>query len=120
MGASKDAVDSFGFEPVIAFKGFDTNSGERGAATNSGWRGAATNSGWRGAATNSDWRGAAADFSGTGRVKSCEGGAIILLHRNPKDGSIVRLVGGVAGRDGIKPDTWYTLDTSGEMIECTA
>jgi hypothetical protein len=116
-GAATNSGDS-GAATNSGYSGAATNSGYRGAATNSGYSGAATNSGYRGAATNSGKHGVACDFSGTGRVKSCEGGAIVLIHRKPwPDLSIVRVVGGKVGENGIKADTWYCLDDNGEMVE---
>jgi hypothetical protein len=49
-------------------------------------------------------------------AKAREGAAIVLCHRTD-DGSIVHIRAAVAGRDGVKVDTWYTLGADGEFVE---
>lgn len=46
------------------------------------------------------------------------GGAIVLVHRND-DNEIIVVWAGIAGRDDIKPDTWYTLK-GGKPVEVQA
>ena len=92
------------------------NSGDRGAASNSGDRGAASNSGYSGAASNSGKAGIAADFSGCGKAKSSETGAIVCVSRDD-DGNILHIRASKVGENGIKPDVFYTLDAAGEFVE---
>ncbi len=47
------------------------------------------------------------------------GSAIVLCHR-ADDGSITHIRAGVAGRDGVKVDTWYSLTADGEFVEVDA
>ena len=97
--------------------GAASNSGYRGAASNSGNRGAASNSGNRGAASNSGDRGIAADFNGYyTKVKSCATGAIVCINRDD-EGNIRHIRASKVGENGIKPDTWYSLNDSGEFVE---
>jgi len=105
-------------------QGAATASGDGGAATASGWRGAATASGWRGAATASGYQGAAtasgdsgaATASGfKGKVRGAPGCALFLVER-ALDGSIRAVWAGIAGRDGIKADTFYRL-VDGKPVE---
>jgi hypothetical protein len=96
--------------------GAASNSGTRGAASNSGDYGAASNSGYQGAASNSGQHGIAAGFGYSNKAKSCETGAIVLVHRN-NDGEIVQIRASKVGENGIKPDVWYELDEDGNFVE---
>jgi hypothetical protein len=98
-------------------RGAASNSGDSGAASNSGDSGAASNSGYRGAASNSGYRGVAADFNGYyTKVKSCATGAIVCINRD-NNGNILHIRASKVGENGIKPDTWYSLNDSGEFME---
>ena len=85
-------------------------------ASNSGYQGAASNSGTRGAASNSGDYGVAAALGFEGKSKSSESGAIVCVYRND-DGKLIHIRASKVGDDGIKPDTWYTLDENGEFVE---
>lgn len=78
-------------------------AGNNEAATASGDHGAATASGDQGAATASGRH---------GKVMGVDGNALFLVHRND-DGEITHVWADIVGRDGIKPDVWYTLDENG-------
>lgn len=96
-------------------RGAATASGWQGAATASGPQGAATASGPRGAATASGWQGVATAAGYKGKVRGKEGNALFLVERNTS-GEITAVWSGVAGRDGIKPDTFYQL-ADGKPVE---
>jgi hypothetical protein len=51
------------------------------------------------------------------RAVGAEGNALFLVYRDPDDGKIMHAWAGIAGRDGIKPMTWYKLDEDGKLIE---
>jgi hypothetical protein len=88
--------------------GAATASGTRGAATASGRWGAATASGYQGAATASgDW-GAATATGYEGKARGANGCALFLVER-AANGDILHVWGGIAGRDGVEPDTFYRL-----------
>lgn len=78
--------------------------------------GAASNSGYFGAASNSGKYGTAADYSGTGKARSCAGGAIVCVFRDDI-GTILHIRASKVGENGVKPDTWYSLNATGEFVE---
>ena len=81
---------------------------------------AATASGDSGAATASGRYGAATASGVGGKAKASEGSAIFLVERrndnSGKRNEVLAVFAGIAGRDGIKPDTFYTL-TDGTPVE---
>nr|DAK47616.1 MAG TPA: hypothetical protein [Bacteriophage sp.] len=111
-----------------------TNTGNRSAATNTGNRSAATNTGdWSAATNTGDWsaatntgRQSAAEVSGCGSVaiaigrdsksKADNGGAIVCVYRDC-NGDLMYIKASKVGEDGIKANTWYTLDANGEFVE---
>jgi hypothetical protein len=51
-----------------------------------------------------------------GKAKACAGSAIVVCYRNDY-GDLMHIKAAIAGCDGIKPDTWYILDSDGEFQE---
>ncbi len=108
-----------------------TNTGDQSAATNTGYRSAATNTGDWSAATNTGYQSAAsvegkhavaASLGIQGKAKASVGGAIVLCYRDIDAGGedygrILHIRAGIAGQEGVKPDTWYSLSDSGEFVE---
>jgi hypothetical protein len=88
--------------------GAATASGNSGAATASGYCGAATASGNSGAATASGYCGAATASGDCGKVRGIDGCALFLVERDSNQ-KIIAVWAGIAGRDRIKADTWYSL-----------
>ena len=102
-----------------------TNTGNWSAATNTGNWSAATNTGYQSAATNTgDW--SAAEVSGCGSVaiaigwdsksKADNGGAIVCVYKDC-NGNLMHIKASKVGENGIKANTWYTLDADGEFVE---
>ena len=93
-----------------------SNTGDWSAATNTGYQSAATNTG--------DW--SAAEVSGCGSIaiatglnsksKADNGGAIVCVYRDC-NGDLMHIKASKVGENGIKANTWYTLDVNGEFIE---
>ena len=91
-------------------------TGCQGAASATGMLGAASATGDHGAASATGKHSVAVSVGFAGQAKAREGAAIVLCHRTD-DGSIVHIRAAVAGRDGVKVDTWYTLGADGEFVE---
>jgi hypothetical protein len=105
-----------GAATASGYSGAATASGYSGAATASGDSGAATASGYSGAATASGDSGAATASGRNGKARGKEGCAIFLTRRD-SEWRITHVFAGIVGRDGIKPDVFYTLDESGKPAE---
>ena len=91
-------------------------TGLRGAASATGDQGVASATGEGGAASATGWGGVATACGFEGRVKGADGNALFLTRRDG-DGMIAHVWAGIVGRDGIKPDTWYTLNSDGQPVE---
>ena len=107
-GGAATASGDWGAATASGSWGAATASGTRGAATASGWRGAATASGYQGAATASGEQGAATATGYEGKARGANGCALFLVER-AANGDILHVWGGIAGRDGVEPDTFYRL-----------
>ena len=127
QGARKSATASgySGAATASGYSGAATASGNYGAATASGYYGAATASGNYGAATASGNSGAAtaSGYSGAatasgrnGKARGKDGCALFLVRRD-SEWRIIHAKALIVGRDGIKADTYYTLDSSGNPVE---
>ena len=105
-----------------------SNTGDYSAASNTGYQSAASNTGNYSAASNTGNR-SAAEVSGAdsvamasgyqGRARACAGSAIVLCFRDDR-GKLLHIRAVIAGSNGIKPDTWYSLDKAGEFVEVAA
>ncbi|MDE1822672.1 MAG: hypothetical protein KGI98_17685 [Euryarchaeota archaeon] len=107
-------------------RGAASATGARGAASATGYYSAASATGYCGAASATGYCGAASatgDYSAVmssgrlGRVKGANGCALFLVRRDD-EWKITHAWAGIVGHDGIKPDTFYTLDDNGLPREC--
>ena len=73
--------------------------------------------GYQSAASSTGYRSAAMSAGREGRVMAAEGCALFLVYRDPDTYDIKRAWAGIAGRDGIKPLVWYSLDADGKPFE---
>ena len=90
-------------------------TGYQGAASATGNRGAASATGDLGAASATGYQGAAMSAGYEGRVMGANGNALFLIERDDRL-NIVAVWAGIAGRDGVKADTWYML-RGGQPVE---
>jgi len=98
-------------------RGAASSTGEQGAASSTGSQGAASSTGYQGAASSTGDRGAAMACGYAGRVMGAIGNALFLVERDDSF-KIIAVWAGIVGRDGIKPNTWYTLK-GGRPVEVT-
>ena len=93
-----------------------SNTGNWSVATNTGNWSAATNTGDQSAAEVSGEHSIAASFGEKSKARSGVNGAIVCVYRND-DGELIHIRASKVGENGIKPDTWYTLNKDGEFVE---
>lgn len=119
--------DDQGAASSTGFQGAASSTGGWGAASSTGYRGAASSTGYWGAASSTGDQGAASALgkhsvalaAGEGtKARASDGSALVLIHRDD-EGAILNVVSAIAGRDGIKPEAWYTLDESGSLVEAS-
>ena len=78
--------------------------------------GAASATGNYGAASATGEHSVAMSVGLKGKAMASETGAIVLVYRNMDD-EIIHIRASKVGENGIKPDTWYTLNSDGDFIE---
>jgi len=109
-------IDPAGPASATGYQGAASATGSRGAASATGSRGAASATGYQGAASATGYQGAAMASGYGGSAKGADGNALFLVFRDD-DYKIVHAKAAIVGRDGIKADTFYTLNASGEFVE---
>src|ERR1700678_2283029 len=114
-GAASATGDS-GAASATGYRGAASATGDRGAASATGTSGAASATGTSGAASATGTSGAAMASGRFGRAQGANGCAIFLVHRD-ENWNNVHAWAGIVGQNGIKPETWYTLDESGNPQE---
>ncbi|HHG9228018.1 TPA: hypothetical protein ACPYYK_000890 [Klebsiella michiganensis] len=93
-----------------------SNTGYQSAASNTGDYSAASNTGNRSAAEVSGSHSVAAAFGIESKARASENSAIVLCYRND-EGELIHIRASKVGENGIKADTWYVLNESGEFEE---
>ena len=93
-----------------------SNTGYRSAATNTGDWSAATNTGYRSVAEVSGCGSVAIAIGRNSKSKADNGGAIVCVYRDC-NGNLIHIKASKVGENGIKANTWYTLDADGEFVE---
>jgi hypothetical protein len=109
-GANPEATATTGEGANAATTGYRANAATTGEGAN-----AATTGNWANAATTGEHAVAAA-LGINGKSKANAGGAIVCVHRNDR-GDLIAIRASKVGENGIKPDTWYSLNAAGEFVE---
>jgi len=93
-----------------------SNTGNYSAASNTGNYSAASNTGYYSAAEVSGSHSVAAAFGIESKARAGESGAIVLCFRDD-EGELIHIRASKVGDNGVKANTWYQLDESGEFVE---
>ncbi len=93
------------------------NTGRQSVACNTGDGSVASSTGYKSAAEVSGLQSVACALGVESKAKAAAGGAIVCVYRND-DGDLIHIRAAKVGDDGIKADTWYMLDDTGEFVEC--
>ncbi|HGV9228802.1 TPA: hypothetical protein ACNOJ7_004199 [Citrobacter amalonaticus] len=93
-----------------------SNTGDYSAASNTGNYSAASNTGYQSAAEVSGSHSVAAAFGIESKARAAENSAIVVCYRND-EGELIHIRASKVGDNGVKPDTWYTLDEDGQFVE---
>ena len=109
------ATGDQGAASATGYRGAASATGYQGAASATGYQGAASATGDQGAASATGDQGAAMASGWKGRAMAAEGCAIFLVERDDSD-NILAVWAGISGKDGVKPDVWYTL-RDGKPVE---
>ena len=91
-------------------------SGYRSTAATSGDLSTAATSGYRSTAIASGKNSVAIAFGSEAKSKAVDGSAIVCCYFD-NSGELIHICASKVGENGIKPDTWYTLNEDGEFIE---
>ena len=103
-----NATGGRGAASATGNRGAASATGNSGAASATGDSGAASATGDSGAASATGNSGAAMASGWNGKAMGAEGCALFLCDRDDDD-NILHVWAGIAGRDGIEPLTWYSL-----------
>ena len=99
------------------YRSVASNKGDGSVASNTGDRSVASSTGYKSAAEVSGLQSVACALGAESKAKAAAGGAIVCVYRND-DGDLIHIRSAKVGDDGIKADTWYMLDDTGEFVEC--
>ena len=94
-----------------------SNTGRQSVASNTGYGSLASNTGYQAAAEVSGLQSIACALGAVSKAKAEAGGAIVCVYRNDDD-DLIHIRAAKIGENGIKADTWYMLDDTGEFVEC--
>ena len=101
----------------VGYQSVASNTGNGSVASNTGDGSVASNVGYKSAAEVSGLQSVACALGAESKAKAAAGGAIVCVYRND-DGDLIHIRAAKVGDDGIKADTWYMLDDTGEFVEC--
>ena len=131
-GADKDKIKKAAADDAVAAttgnwaNAATTGEGANAATTGEGANAAATgyraNAATTGEGANAATTGAhsvAASLGIKAKAKASAGGAIVLVCRS-HIGELLQIRASKVGENGVLPDVWYSLNSSGEFVEETA
>ena len=101
---------------MTGYQSAASNTGDYSAASNTGYQSAASNTGNRSAAEVSGSHSVAAAFGIESKARASENSAIVLCYRND-EGELIHIRASKVGDNGVKPDTWYTLNEDCQFVE---
>ncbi|MGQ6377756.1 DUF7666 domain-containing protein [Serratia sp. IR-2025] len=113
------AASNTGYRSAASNTGYQSaasNTGDYSAASNTGYRSAASNTGDYSAAEVSGSHSVAAALGIEGKARASENSALVLCYRND-EGELIHIRASKVGENGIKPNTWYTLNENGQFEE---
>jgi hypothetical protein len=116
---NRGAASATGYQGAASATGYQgaaSATGNQGAASATGNQGAASATGNQGAASATGKASVAMATGWEGRAKGALGCAIVLVNRDD-DLNIRHIRSAKVGEQGVKPDTWYSLDAEGEFVE---
>ena len=116
----RSAASSTGYRSAASSTGNQSaasSTGNQSAASSTGNQSAASSTGDQSAASSTGDQSAAMASGKEGRVMGAKGCALFLVYRNPSTWEIEHVWAGIAGRNGIKPLTWYRLGADGKPVE---
>ena len=116
----RSAASNVGNQSVASNTGYQSvacNTGYESVASSTGDRSVACNTGDRSVAEVSGLQSIACALGAVSKAKAEAGGAIVCVYRND-DGGLIHIRAAKIGENGIKADTWYMLDDTGEFVEC--
>jgi len=115
LGAAS-ATGTRGAASATGASGAASATGDSGAASATGDSGAASATGTLGAASATGTKSVAMASGRFGKAKAELGCAIFLTYRDD-DWNIVHARSAIVGKDGIKANVWYSLNSDGELME---
>ncbi|MFM4127809.1 hypothetical protein AB8R75_25260 [Klebsiella quasipneumoniae subsp. similipneumoniae] len=113
------AASNTGYQSAASNTGYQSaasNTGYQSAASNTGYQSAASNTGYQSAAEVSGSHSVAAAFGIESKARASVNSAIVLCYRND-EGELIHIRASKVGDNGVKPDTWYTLNADGQFVE---
>ena len=108
-----------GNQSTAATSGYQSTaatSGYQSTAATSGDQSTAATSGYQSTAIASGKNSVAIAFGSEAKSKAVDGSAIVCCYFD-NSGELIHIHASKVGKNGIKPDTWYTLNEDGEFIE---
>ena len=121
----RSASSATGYRSASSATGYSSASsatGDSSASSATGDRSASLTTGWYSSSEikpheeGKPLHAVAAAVGGESKARAPEGSAIVLCYRN-NDGELIHIRASKIGDNGIKPDTWYSLNENGEFVE---